>query len=127
VERHVEIECPSSQAPPIGYGPVLRTRISIIMVSRKAELDVVTRKLTNDVRQVFDEVVLEIIVIIPGTVPLLAVRIDVGNDPPLVSLECGISRRHRREIRDEVPQQPRAHGLVCVTSGDEAHAALAAP
>jgi hypothetical protein len=84
VEGHMQIERSWGQAPPIKHGAVLRPGVSILTISREAELDVVARKLANHVCQVCDEVVLVIIVIIPGTVPLLAVGIDVGNDPPLV-------------------------------------------
>ncbi len=123
MERERTVRC----LPPRMDCPVLGSRAVVRQIAWEPELDVVARWFTSDVREVSGNVVAVRILLVPGTVSLFTVRVDVGYDPPLIARQEVVVLRQGCEIRDEMPQQARADGFVCMTSRQEAHACFALP
>ncbi len=121
----MKIERPVRRPPPAVDGAVLGAGALVLGVAGKAELDVVAGKLANGVAQVVGQVIGVGIFWLPAAIPLGAVRIDVGHDPPIVSGEERIVGRGSGQVTAETAQRPRAHGLVGVAAAQEADAAIA--
>ena len=127
VEGGVEREGSPARSPPIVDGTVLRPGAIVVGPPGKPKLDVFPGRLSPRVSQVPAEVVLLRIIIRPPGVSLLAVGVDVGDDPPLVASDPRIARGEVAEVGSEVPKEARADRLVRVAPAEEAHGLPALP
>ena len=88
--------------PPVVRGPVFRSRVLVRRLMWKAELYVVAWKLTRHVLQVANQVVVCVVVCLPGSISDLAIGVEVRQDPPLVVAQDRRGGRLRLKVGYQV-------------------------
>ena len=92
----------SARLPPREDRAVLRACVSVVVPPREPELDIVSGRLSHRIVQVAAKVVRLRIIIGPCGVALLAIGVDVRDDPPLDIPNPRILRGESAEIRSEM-------------------------
>ncbi len=122
VQRRVKDEGPASTEPPIERRQVFRPGLPIFRIAGKPELDIVSRQLSDDGRQISGQVVSVGRRLLPPPVPLRPVRIDVREDPPLITGQQRIALGQPGQKTGQTAQEDRSDRLVGVAARQQAYA-----